>query len=175
MKVCTYCQGHYVPDKRNYENQKYCSRLCFRRHYKAVNICHTKKVAKERYERMKNDPELWDKHKALGRKHRADWKGRLAKYKRQASERNIEFNLTRDEFQSLWGQDCTYCGDKIEGVGIDRVDNKQGYKLSNCVACCQDCNRFKHSQSMEKFIEKCKNTIRLATKCKKILQRHGES
>lgn len=33
---------------------------------------------------------------------------------------------------------CTYCG--YPATGLDRIDNKQGHSLSNCVPACMECN-----------------------------------
>jgi hypothetical protein len=38
---------------------------------------------------------------------------------------------------------CHYCGDEIQGVGIDRVNSNLGYSEDNCVPCCQICNEMK--------------------------------
>ena len=35
--------------------------------------------------------------------------------------------------------------------GIDRVDPKIGYILSNCVSCCKDCNSIKFAQNLTEF------------------------
>ena len=70
-------------------------------------------------------------------------KGKFAKYKAGAKTRNISFNLTIDEFLVYWGADCSYCGDQIATVGIDRVDSSLGYTVDNVVPCCRMCNIIK--------------------------------
>ena len=54
---------------------------------------------------------------------------RYYQYKRDAAKRDHSFNLTFSEFMILWKKPCEYCGDDIETIGIDRVDNNLGYAM----------------------------------------------
>ena len=83
---------------------------------------------------------------------------RFSVYKRDSKKgkRNYEFSLTKKQFMSFWGKKCYYCGERINGVGIDRVDNNIGYEIDNCVPCCGKCNRMKMSMICSEFIDKCK-------------------
>lgn len=81
-----------------------------------------------------------------------------SKYKQyisSAKRRNLEFNLTREEFIKIFHSKCIYCGDE-ESRGIDRVDNTTGYILNNCEPCCKICNKMKIHYSKEYFINHCK-------------------
>ena len=71
-------------------------------------------------------------------------------YKRNAKRRNIQFELTEQEFNDIRNKNCTYCGN-IGPNGIDRVDNNLGYLLTNCVPCCTVCNKAKDVMSVEQF------------------------
>ena len=68
-------------------------------------------------------------------------------YKHQRYPRG--FDLTFPQYLNLMKEICYYCGDKIERLGVDRVDNSKGYIESNCVAACPSCNRSKNSVSIE--------------------------
>lgn len=81
-----------------------------------------------------------------------------SRYKADAAERDIEFNLSLEDFISVITLDCTYCGkasDKISQVnqsrsaiyytGIDRKDNSRGYITNNITSCCTECNMIKNS------------------------------
>lgn len=85
-------------------------------------------------------------------------------YKRQAEIRGYFFNLNREQFKKLTKQNCFYCGiipaQKQTGKylngsytynGIDRVDNKNGYSVENCVPCCKNCNRAKDIMLQDEF------------------------
>lgn len=85
-------------------------------------------------------------------------------YKANSSRRNLEFSLSKEQFKELTKQNCYYCGvepsqtvkrPKFNGNylynGVDRVDNSIGYTLSNCVTCCETCNRAKLEMSVETF------------------------
>jgi len=88
----------------------------------------------------------------------------LAEYKKYIignnNGRKLEFSLTEEEFTKLVKGDCFYCGENNKtnmiskrGMrnGIDRVNPKIGYILSNCVSCCKDCNSIKFAQNLTEF------------------------
>lgn len=92
---------------------------------------------------------------------------RYKEYIQGAKARNIDFNLSYDEFKSIVSKDCVYCGSKpqymsrIIGVdtevgafmnGIDRVDSNKGYFIDNCVPCCQYCNTMKSNYPLDFFL-----------------------
>lgn len=87
---------------------------------------------------------------------RQTFKGRLLSYKRAAKKRNVDWLLTDDEFKTFWQQPCAYCGDKIETIGIDRVENDKGYFIGNCKPCCTTCNMMKMTLTKDEFINKMK-------------------
>jgi len=88
-------------------------------------------------------------------------------YKHSAKKRNIPFHLESAEFRELIFQNCHYCDKppsqtktdkhRKEGNvlynGIDRQNNRKGYKTSNCVPCCKICNRAKDTMSVNEFYE----------------------
>lgn len=91
----------------------------------------------------------------------------LRSYIKSSHNRNLEFNLSDDEFRHIIKQNCYYCGNspskkfKVKGRnhvaysynGIDRVDNNLGYILENCVPCCETCNFMKRVMGYEEFLE----------------------
>ncbi len=83
-------------------------------------------------------------------------KSKYRMYLTSARKRSYPFDLSYSEFETIVRQECFYCGayDKLNGV--DRVDNKQGYTLENCVPCCTMCNRMKLDSTLEKFLDQCK-------------------
>ena len=88
-------------------------------------------------------------------------------YKSGAKKRKLEYQLTSEQFIDLVSSECYYCGDKETSVrkgqgktsgdfyynGIDRVDNKKGYIVDNCVPCCWKCNNMKHTLTQKDFID----------------------
>jgi hypothetical protein len=75
--------------------------------------------------------------------------GRYTKYKSGAKQRNLSFELSKDEFASFWQKPCSYCGGEISTIGIDRIDSNKGYIKSNCRACCSICNKIKLDHNIE--------------------------
>lgn len=89
-------------------------------------------------------------------------------YKMKAKLRSIDFNLNKEDFIKLIKGSCCYCGIEsshsfnyykgrffetpILWNGIDRVDNKKGYSVENCVSCCEICNRSKSDLTTEQFL-----------------------
>jgi len=78
--------------------------------------------------------------------------GKYKEYKNGAKKRGYKFNLTKDQFKKFWQKPCYYCGDAIKTIGLDRVDNKIGYEVSNIVPCCSTCNGFKRGISVDLFL-----------------------
>lgn len=84
-------------------------------------------------------------------------------YRRNAVSRDLEWNITWEEFQEIISKDCFYCGVKAEDLwttpegdsfvktGIDRIDNEKGYVSGNYVPCCKICNRAKGALPVETF------------------------
>ena len=80
---------------------------------------------------------------------------RWAVFKRQAKRRNHEVDLRRHEFVALASRStCTYCGGTAEYMGLDRVQNDQGYALGNVVPCCAACNFMKGKLTLRSFVER---------------------
>lgn len=88
-------------------------------------------------------------------------------YKNGALVRNLDFLLTREEFESIIYRKCYYCGVEptsrtvakgctIICNGIDREDNDLGYYKGNCVPACKVCNVMKSKMSHEEFIQHCR-------------------
>ena len=87
-------------------------------------------------------------------------------YKKQAIDRRLDFELSKEEFNAIVTQPCHYCGGRdekfvstkefgsIEVNGIDRVDSTIGYIPGNCVPCCKFCNYAKRSVSIDEFRER---------------------
>jgi hypothetical protein len=87
-------------------------------------------------------------------------------YKKGARDRNLLFNLPREDIEKLIIQNCYYCGAlpsernvasrcKLICNGIDRVDNNLGYFVENCVSSCKICNKMKSNMSEQDFLNHC--------------------
>lgn len=92
-------------------------------------------------------------------------------YRRNAITRNLNWNLSFEQFIEIARRDCYYCKVKPESLfttpegntwcrnGIDRLDNEVGYTEINCVPCCKICNRAKKDLPLDLFL-KWINSIR---------------
>lgn len=89
----------------------------------------------------------------------------FANYKLRAINKELQFNLTKQEFKTLVIENCEYCGSEPNNLmkkktmnggmvynGIDRVDNSLGYVKSNCITACEICNKAKRDLTIEEFI-----------------------
>ena len=92
--------------------------------------------------------------------------GRYHTYRKGARARNINFNLTQDEFKSITSQICYYCGE-YSGTyfdekysGIDRVNSLLGYDIDNVVPCCNMCNKMKLDYNLNIWINKMKQILK---------------
>lgn len=84
--------------------------------------------------------------------------------KRNAKDREYEFDLTKEQVRAIVTKDCHYCGSppaqrtkykRCHGDflynGIDRVNNSIGYVEGNVVPCCGRCNRAKDTMGVDEF------------------------
>lgn len=96
----------------------------------------------------------------------ADSNQLYATYKWQASNRGLEFSLTKEEFKKLNFANCFYCGkppsQKLRSHvynGVDRQDNAKGYTVENCVSCCGPCNDMKRTRTVKEFLDACRAVV----------------
>lgn len=131
------------------EESKECSpenfRLLSRNKNCTVNTtcrCCENKKGKERYQKDRLNPDFVLNRKKVQKKHRVEnrERGLLNNYKRIDTAKGIKCTLTLDVVKVLTSQPCTYCGQK-GGIGLDRVDNRQGHTACNVVPCCTECNK----------------------------------
>lgn len=122
--------------------------------------------------------------------HEASYRAKASNYKANAKQRKIDWDLNIERVVELLKSNCYYCGIEPSNVyniisrnrkyskrgkihclakedkyeikynGIDRMDNKIGYKEGNVVPCCTQCNSAKMCSTLEdfyKWIERIKN------------------
>ena len=90
----------------------------------------------------------------------------FSSYKSNAKYKGRQFQLSEDEARRFFESQCYYCGNypstkcdhpKLYGYyvynGIDRLDNKRGYVVDNCVSCCERCNKKKMTDSYTDFVD----------------------
>lgn len=98
--------------------------------------------------------------------HAASFNKLYSAYMRDAKKRGIEWNLSKEQFMYLTKLDCYYTGLPPSSIkkttgghyiynGIDRVDNKRGYEMSNCVPCNKVVNKMKLNLDCDRFLEMC--------------------
>ena len=89
-------------------------------------------------------------------KKRKEYEKNYKTYKWGANRRNKQFEITIDYFENIKKFPCFYCGLINDFIGIDRVFNKVGYIIGNCVSCCGTCNQMKHIMDPYEFINQCR-------------------
>lgn len=102
----------------------------------------------------------------ISKKYTKTRRGRFTTYKRHSKQRGYEFKLTFREFKSLWKKPCTYCGHKIKGIRLDRMNNDIGYLFKNVTPCCKNCNYAKRQMTVKEFISHCQKVAKKAKKDK---------
>lgn len=100
----------------------------------------------------------------------------FGKYLDTAKVKHYDFDLTKDQFDTLVRTQCQYCGTAphrqfnplnlsttnrcfrsssakrpIIFNGLDRVNSSGGYTTNNAVPCCTECNFAKRVQTVEEF------------------------
>lgn len=143
---CGECENSFMPLYRN--SQKFCSKRCGGINWHKDNV-----IPKT----DQTNPLPWGE---------SAFNSLYSKYCFGAKRRGYEFHIEKEDFRIMTKQNCTYCnsepwqvqksacetGDYIY-TGLDRVDNKQGYELENCVPCCKICNTMKMEMSEEDFLK----------------------
>lgn len=138
IRICSYCHTSFELRGANGGN-KYCSDKC-RNGIKAKRLV----IKKEK---------MWKEGVVNGRPIK---EAIYLRYQQGARKRKLPFELTQEQFNWFWQKPCTYCGDTIKYIGLDREDSSGGYHMSNVCSCCTECNLMKRKMPMEKFISHCK-------------------
>jgi len=111
------------------------------------------------YTTWRDDPERVARQRAQATAWRQKPENAYRKHVRDAVRRKLAWELTFEQFVLFWQEPCTYCGEAIATVGIDRVDSEVGYLLYNCVPCCATCNRMKLAMSAGDFVARCRAVV----------------
>lgn len=126
--------------------------------------------------KTKSQKELEIQNLVKENKHQLGFRNYLYRsYRKNASIRKHEFNLTQEEFESIITKNCYYCGEPPRPMteyqiltrgnstqppyyynGIDRLDHSKNYNIDNCVPCCPDCNYMKHVFTDKEFLSRIK-------------------
>lgn len=139
LQLCCYCGKDFTPFLTAHNKQ---SRAC-----PTCNLSQ-KKQDEKRSNRIRNYKEMHARHPET----------HFKQYLKNAIKRKYPFELSIEAFTTLVLQPCYYCGYFKEGEvnGIDRFDNDQGFILSNCRPCCEECNHMKYVFHPLFLIEKAK-------------------
>lgn len=88
---------------------------------------------------------------------RDEEKVKLYNYKKSAKNRNLNFELSDEEFFKLVKLPCHYCGYNESIIGVDRKDSNIGYVKTNVLPCCEQCNLMKNDKSYDDFFKICEH------------------
>lgn len=161
-RVCGVClvEGVNFSDSANEKKDRIC------------RGCNSNKMRKWRYDNAEKYEEIKEKEREKYREHREErlkWqreykereplKHHYNKNKNGASNRRIAFSLTIEQFSNYWQKPCTYCGDSIKTIGLDRVDSTKGYEEGNIVPCCIVCNKMKTNYTKDFFFAHIKKIL----------------
>ena len=156
-----------VRRKMNERRSKYKEKNANRKNYPEVKyckICNTTKSSEKfsfnaarmdgLHEYCKDCDKNRSKKWLMAHVHR-----RYKSYVNAAKNKDRQFSLSIEDFTILQSKECFYCGtiSSEECVnGIDRINNKIGYTLENCVSCCSMCNYMKRGFDVELFLKQIK-------------------
>jgi hypothetical protein len=116
---------------------------------------------REYAKRHREKPGYREKH----RSYRETPKMMMHLYRKGAEKRGLPFEITLEYLtEHLWQKPCSYCGCAIRTMGLDRVNNTEGYTITNTIPCCSTCNFMKLKSSREDFIAKCRQIVAYTTR-----------
>jgi hypothetical protein len=73
-----------------------------------------------------------------------------------AKRKNLAFEITPEDYETTVKMVCYYCHETNEKGfnGLDRINQRLGYTIENCVSCCSQCNYMKGSMSKLAYIQR---------------------
>lgn len=98
----------------------------------------------------------------LGGALRAAERRLLTRYMEKAANKKIGWELTPEQFRSIIGSSCAYCGRapdrfirgaKLKYNGVDRVYSEGKYTLTNCTPACSMCRALKGELNARSFLD----------------------
>lgn len=113
-----------------------------------------------RKKRYHEDPQYREQQLKRTREHKrralTDREAAFKAYTTWAKNRELAFDLTREEAFPMFDRACEYCGRTPEQTGrlsgLDRVDSKKKfYRTGNVVPCCKQCNYAKLDSNVDDF------------------------
>lgn len=78
-------------------------------------------------------------------------------YKHRANKKRIAFDITNEMYNKMIQSPCYICGkegNRLHNNGIDRINNQEGYTITNIQPCCSECNYMKRDYNMNDWIDK---------------------
>lgn len=115
----------------------------------------TVKRCKECYIKLRETEEKREREERdYNKERKANITKHYDEYVRGAMKKNLQFNLTAEQFITLVNSHCYYCDeyDETRVIGIDRVDSDDGYLIDNVVPCCSTCNFMKSDLEKADFL-----------------------
>lgn len=129
-----------------------------------------KERQRQKLYRRNNKVKVQEQRKEYNKRWNARLKSRFIRWQRGAGQRDIPFDLTLEQLESMplicyyTGETLTLEGNKWNTISLDRLDSSKGYTKDNVVYCCVFVNLMKHELSYDQLIDTCKS----------ILDRHKE-
>lgn len=117
-----------------------------------------KKNAEQAKKWRENNP---DKVKEINQKKKENVKAYYKIYQDDASNKNLPFEITLEQYLELVVKPCFYCG-IIQNKGFNGIDKKvctDGYILDNTVSCCSMCNVIKGTLTPEIFFKRIEHIL----------------
>jgi hypothetical protein len=99
------------------------------------------------YRRWRRDQGLDQKQtKEYAAKFQRTLQGRWTALKQAAKNKDLGFNITKEQHRYLLSLPCEYCKESLNETGhaLDRKDSTVGYLFTNVVPCCYNCNKIKN-------------------------------
>lgn len=175
-KICAKCKYELPLGMFNKRPNKaldcYCKscRPVIAHNWRMNNLDEVKR--REKLYKCNNKSKIQQHQREYNKRWIARLKSRFSRWKRSAHQRNIPFDLTLEQLESM-PLVCYYTGTTLvlesnerNTVSLDRLDSSKGYTITNVVYCCAFVNLMKHESSYEQFVDAC---AIISDHCKKSL------
>lgn len=137
-------------------------KTCKNGYGKLCSICH---YARFQNSYIKGSEKYRNKNKDKVRDYAIGLHGRFAAWKKNASKRDIDWQLTIDDV-SKYEMTCAYTKipltfepNQYNTVSLERLDSNKGYTPENTVFCCKALNFIKLTTTLDEFIMLCEMVV----------------
>jgi len=158
-KSCNHCKEIKNNNKRDNYHKKKSTAEEYNKENNINKMCEMCNTLGEKIKFINDKcPKCYEIYKkCMNKKYgKSDLEKKFKKYKKNALDNDIEWEISSDEFKLMVESNCDFCSELFHLNEIIRIDNNKSYVKTNCMTCCQTCANIKNDDSTVLLMEKIK-------------------